>query len=302
MVPEPTPAPVLPGFPGEALSVAPLHSAMGVIPAFRGACRSIRHQIQAVASRLNPLPAMHPSPALDSMPESAKLTRVETPPPAGTLVAPGIPGGNSPATPVFAGIVRDKFPGNPSIGQHNPDALCNHAHRQTPDARHADSHPGDPAIPPPAHCVGDPATGSTEDPSSTVPFVSGRGLPSCTQHRLVCILRRAAVDPIALPAAPQITFEPSAEVSAVPTCGSPEAGMIVPAVSPPENAPNELGHRPRNRPNFMRFGGCSSLQTAVSHADWGGVDQPNRRIHISNGAGDDHCSNKSLPRHAMDWR
>ena len=55
--------------------------------------------------------------------------------PAGTLVAPGTPGGNSPATPVFAGIVRDKFPGNPSIGQHNPDALCNHAHRQTPDAR-----------------------------------------------------------------------------------------------------------------------------------------------------------------------
>ena len=88
----------------------------------------------------------------------------------------------------------------------------------------------------------------------------------------------------------------------MPTCGSPEAGMIVPAVSPPENAPNELGHRPRNRPNFMRFGGCSNLQTAVSHADWGGVDQPNRRIHISNGAGDDHCSNKSLPRHAMDWR
>ena len=121
--------------------------------------------------------------------------------PAGTLVAPGIPGGNSPATPVFAGIVRDKFPGNPSIGQHNPDALCNHAHRQTPDARHTYSYPGASAIPPPAHCVGDPATGSTEDPSSTVPFVSGRGLPSCTQHRLVCILRRAAVDPIALPAA-----------------------------------------------------------------------------------------------------
>ena len=213
--------------------------------------------------------AVHFAPALASEPGSARLTRAETPPPAGTLVAPGIPGGNSPATPVFAGIVRDKFPGNPSIGQHNPDALCNHAHRQTPDARHADSYPGASAIPPPAHCVGDPATGSTEDPSSTVPFVSGRGLPSRTQHRLVRILRRAAVDPIALPAAPQITFEPSAEVSAVPTCGSPEAGMIVPAVSPPENAPNEPAHRPRNRPNFMRFGGCSNLQAAVSHADGG---------------------------------
>ena len=95
----------------------------------------------------------------------------------------------------------------------------------------------------------------------------------------------------------QITFEPSAEVSAVLTCGSPEAGMIVPAVSPPENALHELGHRSRNRPNFMRIVGRSFLQTAVSQTDWGGVDQPNRRIHVSNGAGDDHYSNKSLPRH-----
>ena len=145
--------------------------------------------------------------------------------------------------------------------------------------------------------MGDPATGSTEDPSSTVPFVSGRGLPGCTQHRLVCILRRAAIDAFDLPAAPQITFERSAEFSALPTGGSHEAGMIVPAVSPPENALHELGHRSRNRPNFMRIVGRSFLQTAVSHTDWGGVDQPNRRIHVSNGAGDDHYSNKSLPRH-----
>ena len=145
LVPEPTPAPVLPGFLGEAFSVAPSHSAMGAVPAFRSACRSIRHQIQAVTCRLHPLPAMHPSPALASMPESAQLTRAETPPPAGTLVAPVTPGGNSPATPAFAGILRDKFPGNPSIGQHNPNALCYHDHRQTPDARHADSYPGAPA-------------------------------------------------------------------------------------------------------------------------------------------------------------
>ena len=179
LVPEPTPAPVLPGFLGEAFSVAPSHSAMGAVPAFRSACRRRLRQIRVVDCRLHPLPAVHFAPALASEPGSARLTRAETPPPAGTLVAPV----------------------TPSIGQHNPDALCNHAHRQTPDARHTYSYPGASAIPPPAHCVGDPATGSTEDPSSTVPFVSGRGLPSCTQHRLVCILRRAAVDPIALPAA-----------------------------------------------------------------------------------------------------
>ena len=150
LVPEPTPAPALSGFAGETPSVAPSHSAMGAVPAFRSACRRRLRQIRAVDCRLHPLPAMHPSPTLDSMPESAKLTRAETPPPAGTLVAPGIPGGNSPATPVTAGVLRDKFPGNPSIGQHNPDALCNHAHRQTPDARHADSYPGASAIPPPS--------------------------------------------------------------------------------------------------------------------------------------------------------